>query len=123
MHPLDEPTMNPLLNVGDRDQHAPATAQSQRGLYDQSQRGIYAPDPLTGREYFGSPTQDRRGFASARLIIYRLIRVKVRTSRPPAQAAAARFWASGFRAPQGRNPLAGLAPQHLLEKFGPQQPA
>ena len=45
-----------LLNVGDRGQQAPATTQSQRGLY--------APDPLTGRDYFGSPTQGRRRFAS-----------------------------------------------------------
>ena len=44
-----------------------------------------------------------------------LIRVEARTSRPP--SGTRQILPSGFRAPRGRNPSAGLAPQAPFIKF------
>ena len=44
-----------------------------------------------------------------------LIRVEARTSRPP--SGTRQILPSGFCAPQGRNPSAGLAPQAPFRKF------
>ena len=41
---------------------------------------------------------------------------KSKHQSPPKLAAAARFWASWFRAPRSRNPSAGLAPQAPFRK-------
>ena len=44
-----------------------------------------------------------------------LLRVEARTSRPP--SGTRQILPSGFCAPQGRNPSAGLAPQAPFRKF------
>ena len=94
--------------------HANADGKDQQGLTkSQAQRGLYATNPLTGRDYFGSSTQDRRRFASVEQSQQRRLSDirQVATGYPdPSRLDNAQHDRTGVGLHAGNPPSGGAAP-------------